>query len=581
MQSYWEKALRHRINRRHILASGAGAAASAAFLVACGGKDEPPSSTTPAALSSSTPSQEQPVDTLKGEHGGTLVMQQFGDPGGLVLVKTRNAGIHQFGSLTHSGLYAMANGRPEIGVDPTATTPELDAAAAMPEQPDELTYVIKLKDGIKFQNGRALTSEDVKYSFERYAFDDDSAYKSEFTWLDKVDVPSADTAVITTKTPYADTIGALTARDYGLIMAKEHEESPEATSKLMGSGPFVFVERQEPIVTRFKSNPDFYDQPYPYFDEVQLLGTSDSAKRVADFISGQTDVTYWFAEEQRDEIAKNRPDATLWPHQFSSFALIMKVDRPPFNDKRVRQALSMAINRPQIRDAVAEGSGEEDNCFTWVVETWGFRKPAELGDSAAFWEYNLAEAKKLLSAANVSLPIKSQLIHWDPTVIGQGLVDTATLIETGWSTNGLLEADDKTISFADGTTTTSVGNFDGIYLGPHTGGGVLAGAAIGNAMRSNFWSPPDGPVTPSRNSGSVFDPKLSALLDKQMGQLVLEERKQTFRDMEELMADEQYRVMLSTVGNNYFNAPSVKNIQIPLMHVNASSHYVKYWWKST
>ena len=83
---------------------------------------------------------------------------------------------------------------------------------------------------------------------------------------------------------------------------------------------------------------------------------------------------------------------------------------------------------------------------------------------------------------------------------------------------------------------------------------------------------------PTTNNGHVNDTKLSALVDKQLTQLKLEERKQTFKQMEELMAEEQYRIILSTYGNHWFADPTVNDIQMPIFMVNGSLAYVKTWW---
>src|SRR5207244_13136384 len=102
---------------------------------------------------------------------------------------------------------------------------EPDLAEALPEQPDQQTFVFKLRDA-KFHNGRAVTSEDIKYSFERYAFWEKSGFKSRYAWLDRVETPDPKTAVIKTKTPYADAIRSMAARFESLIFAKEHEKGP-------------------------------------------------------------------------------------------------------------------------------------------------------------------------------------------------------------------------------------------------------------------------------------------------------------------------------------------------------------------
>src|SRR5207248_691185 len=130
------------------------------------------------------------------------VIQQYGDPGGgLELIKIRNPGTYQFAGFTHDGLLELRNGTPAYpGYD---WTPQPNLAQAMPEQPDPQSYVFKLRPA-KFQNGRAVNSEDVKWSYETYAFAKESAWKNDWPWLDKVETPDAQTVVVKAKFPFAD-----------------------------------------------------------------------------------------------------------------------------------------------------------------------------------------------------------------------------------------------------------------------------------------------------------------------------------------------------------------------------------------
>ena len=159
-----------------------------------------------------------------------------------------------------------------------------------------------------------MTSEDVKYSYDRYAFGADSAAKIDWPWLEKTEAPDASTFVVTAKFPYADAIASMTQRYFCEILCKEHEESAEHEKKLLGTGPYTFVSYEPPLSTKYKRNPEYHRQPFPYFDEIERLGTSDEEKKIADFTSKQTHVTYWFAPESRDRIKKQRPDAHMWKY---------------------------------------------------------------------------------------------------------------------------------------------------------------------------------------------------------------------------------------------------------------------------
>src|SRR5262245_1474823 len=275
--NYWSrKADRRTALRQMAVASGGIAALS---LVGCGGgsgndrnADEPAT---------------QQLDPTKGNPGGLARIQISGYPAGLTIANSASD-PNRFAGLTHQGLLEFRFGTPAVPAHDISTGPDL--AKALPEQPNELTYIYKLNDA-KFHNGHAVTAEDVKYSYDRYAFWDNSAYKMPFQWMDKVEVTDSKTVVIRSKQPFAEGLASMTGYTTGFIMAKEHEESPEAEKRLMGSSPFLFVDTTPPLTTRFKKNPDFWQKPYPYFETVEVLGTVDENKQVADLLSRQTHAT--------------------------------------------------------------------------------------------------------------------------------------------------------------------------------------------------------------------------------------------------------------------------------------------------
>jgi ABC-type transport system substrate-binding protein len=553
-----------RISRRAVLqraAIGAAGAGAVLSLSACGGKKTPPAPV----------SNGQPLDSTKGKPGGTFVVQTSGYHGGLALVTRASAAGASVAGLAHSGLLRFRYGRPVV--DPFDISTEPDLAQTLPEQPDELTYVYKLKQA-QFQNGRPVGAEDVKYSYDRYAFADVSVRKANWDWLDQVQTPDAQTVVVKTKRPYADALQAMGASQDGFILAKEFEESPESPSKLMGSGPFVFESDLAPVSTTFRKNPNYFEKPYPYFDQVLVLGTSDPAKQVADFTAKHVHMTYWFSEEPRDQIKSSRPDAVAWSYPKPAVQLFMRTDKPPFNDKRVRQALSMTVDRKKIRQAVSKGEGDDDQILSIANRAFGFRKPSELGAAAKYWSYDPATAKQLLSAAGVTLPIEVNLNHWDAAVTGQAMVDHATLVQATWRELGIANAKDNTQSGAQYFSTTATGNYEGMGMVPG-----LQNVALGKNIKDNFYSPADGVVkVPTTNTGHVADTTLNALLDQQLGQLNVAERKKTLQAIEDLIAEEMYRVVFSTYTTTFFTDPSLRNLQVGYFSYGGSFNYMQFPW---
>ena len=519
--------------------------------------------------------QHQLLDPTKGIKGGKMVIQAFADPGGsLELVKIHNAGVHELAGFTHDGLLEFWNGTPahdgyDIGVQP-------NLAQAMPEQPDQQTYVYRLRPA-KFHNGRAVVADDVKYSYERYAFASDSAYKTDWSWLDSVSAPDATTIVVKTDRPYADALQSMAQRLSAEILCREHQESAQAEKALLGSGPFLFVDYEPPVRTRYKRNPDYHRQPYPYLDEIELLGTSDPAKKLADFLGHNVNMTYWFPAEERDQIKKGRPDAQVWPYLAAgSSCVYVRTDKPPFNDKRVRQALSMAIDRKTVSQAVTQGEGEPDQVLSISGKYWGFRKPSELGSAAKYWNYDPQQAHQLLAAAGVDLPIRADLLHFNASVLGQKHVDQINLIEGQWRQAGIFDAKDVELSYAQAGNTIAVGNYDAIHWYPNT---VATNPDIGITLRNQLYWPPEGiKGPPTQNTSYINDPQLSALAEKQLGQFDKQERIQTFRQMEDILAEQQYRIACITNTSTWFGDPSVRNMQPARDAYQGAIPYVKYWW---
>jgi ABC-type transport system substrate-binding protein len=567
--SYWTRLLNHTLSRRRAVVAGGGLAASAALLAACGGSDKG------AGDSQASAGPKEKLDSTKGKPGGKLIWQSYGDPGGgLELMKIRNQGVFNMASLTHDGLLDYAygvQGYPGIG---TEVLPSL--AQALPEtSPDKLKHTFKVRTGVKFHNGDALTAEDVKWTFDYYAFGANSPFKGDYPFMEKVEAPDATTFVVTTKAPFADFLQGMTFKNAGAVLSRRHQESPDAEKKLVGSGPFTFVEYSPPTITRYRRNPDYWGKPLGYFDEVDRLGTADKEKMLADFLAKQVHLTYWFTPKERDRIKQGRPDAQLWAWtQAGGHNFYMRNDKAPFNDKRVRQAMSMSINRQSLIGPMTNGEGQPEGLMS-LGSPWKFRKPSELGKAAKYFEYNLAEAKALFSAAGVQLPIRlGEIPTWDRTVIGPEIVDAITLILTNWKNNGIADGTLKEENFGQ-----FVGRINGVYdftsWGPNTN---ATNPDLGNTVRNKYYWPENQTERPPFNGPWIKNPALNQLLDKQLGEFDRTARQRIFTEIEDLLSEEMPHIP-SIVGiQNYFGDPMLKNAQMPRDAFNGGFPWLKYWW---
>jgi ABC-type transport system substrate-binding protein len=572
--NYWDKVLTRRISRRRGLAATGAAAAGAAFLAACGG-DGDGDSTGGEATKKDAP------DPMSGKPGGEFIWQSYGDVGGSTeLVRIRNAGVHQLAGLTHDALYEFNNGKPQFEATTDSVAPNL--ATALPEQsPDQLTYTVKLKPGVKFHNvpptnGREMTAEDVKYTFETYAQSSFSAFRNDYVWFDSIQAPDNQTVVIKTKYPFADTIPSLAGKDDGEILAREHLEGPDSARTLVGTGPYIFVSYDAPNFTTYRKNPDYHMKGIPYFDTIKRTGNADSEKKLADFVSRQVHMSYWFPEEDRDRVKAQRPDAQLFSYDVPGETVSVRTDKPPFQDERVRQAFSMAINRKQLVDALTKGEAEADQWLSWTGLAWGFRRPKDLGANAKYYELNLNEANALIRASGIQTPLTGDIPYWSPAVIGQKYVDQIVLMLSAWKNAGLANFNGVEFTHAQFTSGPLLGNYDPITWHPNVTG---IQAKMGLSIRNNFaWAPGAPKQAPTLNRGWVEDAPLTTLVEKQLTQFDKEARKATFREIEDHLAAKQYAIVGVTHKTSWFADPSMKNTQPAIEMYNGGTNYMKYWW---
>jgi ABC-type transport system substrate-binding protein len=271
-----------------------------------------------------------------------------------------------------------------------------------------------------------LTTEDVKFSMAR--FEAGSAFRGEI--LNKVsptgmvasmEYPDASTVVIKLAYPYGPFPDVMAFYPYFNIMPKEADGGFDPKSEMRGSGPFRLKQFQPDVKFVYEKNPDWYESGRPFLDGFEQVIIPEYAAALAQFEAG----TVWTMDptsqnvaqedilpvkERHPELLLTRNIALIKAPQFQFFQFSMKPDNA-FRDVRLRQAISMLIDReaiidtfynvPQFKDAglPIEGLWHTHDFAgqpNWIDPR---NNASDLGEGAKYFQYNVEEARKLVSAA--------------------------------------------------------------------------------------------------------------------------------------------------------------------------------------
>src|SRR5438067_7606890 len=138
------------------------------------------------------------------------------------------------------------------------------------------------------------------------------------------------------------------AEPVAVIFSREVlEEDGDLKKRLIGTGPYILKEHTRKVRMVLQRNPDYFDKDRPLVDEYTILSTPDAATRLATFRTGQADILWVASPSEVETLRKTNPYVLVqaYHNTLAPFGVALAQDRPPFNDVRVRRAISMAIDR--------------------------------------------------------------------------------------------------------------------------------------------------------------------------------------------------------------------------------------------
>ena len=398
---YSSRWLDRRISRRAALRAGTrgvAVAGSAGLLAACGSSKK--NNAAPAASKNAAPAASAAAAasaTVTPKLGGTY---NDGFTGPFAGVDPHNSVYGGSGivPLVYSYLIRTSLLAPQKGVVPElATSYEL--------LPDQITTVFHLRpDAMIAQNNlgipvRPIDSADVLKSFERVA--DPSSGSNGYSWIhtnvDKFDAPDAQTFRVITKKPYAWVLNNTGNNLYSAVVPKEWLASPDLKKSTVGSGFMILTELVEGSHATMVKNPNYFVKGLPYVDGHVIKTFADQATYRTAFTSGQLDAYGATNIDEAKEIEKSAKGIQLFTDPSFGFNSIwMNVRVKPWDDPRIRRAISRATNRDEYIQLISHGQAKEIGPLTYSMHPYDLPVD-ELHTKQQ--PFSIKDAKDLLNAA--------------------------------------------------------------------------------------------------------------------------------------------------------------------------------------
>jgi peptide/nickel transport system substrate-binding protein len=403
----------------------------------------------------------------------------------------------------------------------------IDLATNMPEQPDGQTLVFHLNPAARWHdgdpiNGRTVTAQDVQYSIERQTQGDASFIrKAHWANIDKIEVGDAQTITFRLKEPMAGMVAAF-ADVNAFVVAPELTAGDRAftASNQVGSGPFKWVDWSEGTFASVARNAKWHGgNNRPFLDGVVINQPKDTTEVEARFRVKQLDVAF-VGRPQADNLKaklKSLQEQTVGTSLF--FGMRFFLPTAPFDDVRMRTALSVALDRRDMLQQFFDGSGEVNPWVSWPITAWTLPQ-AELATIPGYRTgtqgrtQDITEAKAMLAAYQAEKPLTAALNLY---VLddAEAALKMGTVMKSQLKVNLDLDVNVLLVNQAQ------------------LGTGLLDGSFAWAAAPDNGWVDLDDWVFPyfhstgTKNTFPLRDPDMDALIESQRTQLDAAQRRET------------------------------------------------------
>lgn len=424
---------------------------------------------------------------------------------------------------------AMSNSLTEVDADGNIT---LDLAEAMEPGDDAKSWVVTLRKGVTFHNGKDLTPDDIIASYRHHmSAESKSAVKSLLAAVSDIKADGKNKVIFTLSGANADF--PYICSDYHIPIMPAKADGTADWQSGVRTGPFVFGSYEPGVRARLKRNPNYHKEGKPYFDEVEFLTIADVAARTNAINSGEVD---WIgrADLKTLNMLKRNPNIEITEVTgYGHYVFPMQVTQPPFDNVDVRTALKWAMDREDIAKKIFLGHAAPGNDNPIAPSVKFAINPQPV------FKYDPEKAKFHLKKAGLTT------LKVDLSVAGAafaGAVDAATLYRehakaAGIDINVVRESDD--------------GYWDNVWLKKAWCGGYWSGRPTCDWMFTTVYA-----KGAAWNETMWANPRFNELLVAARGETDEQKRKGMYAEMQQLVHDDGGVIVL--VFNNYVDAASKK-----------------------
>ncbi len=270
---------------------------------------------------------------------------------------------------------------------------------------DKKTLTLTIRDNVKMQDGKTMTSEDVRYSLDRFV--KYSIGKAALSMVTEIKAPDATHVTLTMKAPFDPLVRTLayttiTIYSKASIDGKSKEEIASKNSPIAGPGPYKLVEFDPGDKMVLDAFPNYWAGK-PQFKRVIFRMMPEMSSRIMALESGDVDLIDAISPQEADRLAKNSKLQVLNPPAAGIVRVYLNTQKGPLADKKVRQALYYAIDRESIVKNIFLGKAEVAHSFA-PSGTFGYT-----GDYDVY-KYDPEKAKQMLKDAGVT-NLKFTVLH--------------------------------------------------------------------------------------------------------------------------------------------------------------------------